>query len=303
MKKILVLYYSQSGQLKNIVDSVCKPFIDSSDYQVDIVRYRPQNDYSFPWSSDDFFNAFPESRKGIPCAMQDLPLERDARYDLIIFAYQVWYLSPSIPAISILQDPKLQGILTDTPVVTLLGVRNMWIQAHQVIHQKLLDIKAYHVGNIVLTDPSHNLTSVVSFIRWLIKGQQEKKGIFPRAGVPIEKIDNAHIYGTLIKTAIDKQDFKDLQSHIFKNRGVKVDFVLKTLEKNGFRIFGIWANFILKKGDKTTTQRLFRVRMFKNYLLFIIFALSPIASLIFRIISWVFYPTIRRNMKKIALMQ
>jgi hypothetical protein len=43
------------------------------------------------------------------------------KYDLIIFGYQVWYLTPSIPIISFLKSGYAENILKDTPVVTVSG--------------------------------------------------------------------------------------------------------------------------------------------------------------------------------------
>jgi hypothetical protein len=41
------------------------------------------------------------------------------KFDLIIFGYQVWYLTPSIPIISFLKSGFAENILKDTPVVTV----------------------------------------------------------------------------------------------------------------------------------------------------------------------------------------
>ena len=299
MKNILILYYSQTGQLKNIVDSITKPWLNSNSFSVDFVEYKPVNPYPFPWSSDAFFDVFPESREGITCPMLEINIDESKHYDLIVFAYQVWYLSPSIPAWSILNSPQLSSFLKGKNVLTVLGVRNMWVQAHQRVQQKLKNLKAQTVGNIVLSDPANNLVSVITVIKWLINGNQGPSGVWPRSGVPQKRIEEAQKYGQIIQTAIENNKLEALQKQLVKAGAVDLDFVLKTIEANGFRIFGIWARLILKKGKAGNPKRLFRVRVFKYYLLFMIFGLAPIASLIFRIINLIFYPIIQNHLKNL----
>ncbi|MBN2668466.1 MAG: hypothetical protein JXR60_04480 [Bacteroidales bacterium] len=302
MKSVLVLYYSQSGQLKNIVDAVAKPLLACDQVQVDFAKYQPKTDYPFPWSSDAFFDAFPESRFGITCPMQSMDIEANKHYDLIIFAYQVWYLSPSIPAWSALHDPTIMQIMRGRPVVTVLGVRNMWVQAHYSITQRLKVLGASHVGNLVLTDPANNLVSVITVIKWLIEGKQGPNGIWPRSGVPLARIEQSYKYGDLILNALKSENWASLQSNLVNAGAVDINFVLKTIETNGHRIFGVWAKMILKKGQAGDTNRLPLIRIFKYYLLFMIFILSPIASLVFWIINFLFFPFARKHIRNIALM-
>lgn len=302
MQNILVLYYSQTGQLKNIVDSIVKSWIEDESITVDFVKYKPVQDYPFPWTSDAFFDVFPEAREGITCPMQTLNLDQKKHYDLVIFAYQVWYLSPSVPAWSILNHPELAPFLNQKKVITVLGVRNMWVQAHKRVHQQLLKLNAKHVGNIVLSDPTNNFLSVITVIRWLIDGKQEATSVWPRSGVPLQRIKEAQKYGQIIKDNLTKNTLDNLQEQLYSNGAVDLDFVQKTIEHNGFRIFGLWSKFILKKGSHGDKKRLLRVRLFKYYLLFMIFILSPLGSLLFWIINIVFYPFIQLHLRKVALM-
>lgn len=303
MKNILVLYYSQTGQLKNIIDSISSSWKEDDGIAVDFVKYSPHETYPFPWSSDAFFDAFPESREGIPCKMNSLEMDYSKDYDLVVFAYQVWYLSPSIPAWSILNDSNLSQFLEGRNVITVLGVRNMWVQAHNRVHQYLQEINAKHIGNIVLSDPTNNLVSVITVIKWLVGGNQGPTGIWPRSGVPRKRIEEAKKYGLLIKEALQNDKLNQLQERLVEAKAVDISFVLKITEANGFRIFGVWSKMILRKGQAGDPKRLFRIRAFKYYLLFMIFVPAPIAALIFRIIGFLFYPIVKNNLKKISLMK
>lgn len=61
MKKTLVIYYSQTGQLKEISDNLLLPFKEEEGYEVDYYAIQPEKDYPFPWNGEEFYNAFPES--------------------------------------------------------------------------------------------------------------------------------------------------------------------------------------------------------------------------------------------------
>ena len=96
MKKILVIYYSQSNQLKEILDSICLPLKENA--QVDFYEIKMRNPYPFPWDKEAFFNVFPESFQQVPQPIEEIPEAiKSTNYDLILLGYQVWYLSPSIP--------------------------------------------------------------------------------------------------------------------------------------------------------------------------------------------------------------
>src|SRR5512138_3283319 len=101
MKRILIIYYTQTGQLKEIIDSVVAPL--KNDCQLFYEELKPVPAFPFPWSGKSFFQAFPESVKEIPCELEPFKNNPDENYDLVILAYQVWYLSPSIPVNSFLQ--------------------------------------------------------------------------------------------------------------------------------------------------------------------------------------------------------
>ena len=130
-KKVLVLYYTQSGQLEEIVDQFVSPFIEGG-ATVEKVNIKPENDFPFPWSGDAFFNAMPESVLGIPLPLMPFSF-KELQYDLVVFAYQPWFLSPSIPATSIIKHPQVQKIIANTPVITLIGSRNMWLNAQEKV--------------------------------------------------------------------------------------------------------------------------------------------------------------------------
>ena len=58
-KKVLAIYYTQSGQLADIISNITQPFIESG-ITVDTVRVEPENAYPFPWTGKQFFSVMPD---------------------------------------------------------------------------------------------------------------------------------------------------------------------------------------------------------------------------------------------------
>ena len=53
-KKVLAIYYSQSGQLRDIIDNLCQP-LEEAGHTIERLQIRLQNDFSFPLV-DNFFD-------------------------------------------------------------------------------------------------------------------------------------------------------------------------------------------------------------------------------------------------------
>ena len=279
-KNILVIYYSQTGQLEDIVKNIAKPFENNEQYKVTYYNIKLKEDFPFPWPGDVFFNTFPESYLQIPSEIFTPSDEvLNTKFDLILFGYQVWYLTPSIPIISFLKSGFAENILKDTPVVTISGTRNMWMLSQEKLKVYLKRMNAKLVGNIALVDRHDNYTSVLTILRWLTTGKKEASGMLPAAGISDEEINGAGKYGEIIKTYLDKNDFANLQPDLVKNGAVEIRPFLVRVEKVGNKIFTVWSNIIIKKKEK----RPLLIKFFKVYLMAAIWIISPIV-LVFHIL-------------------
>jgi hypothetical protein len=75
---------------------------------------------------------------------------------------------------------------------------------------------------------------------------------------------------------------------------IKPDLLL--FERNGSRIFKMWTNKILKGGKSHNTRRRKKLlRLFKYYLLTVLFVISPIGSLFYIFVKLVIPKKIRNN--------
>jgi hypothetical protein len=265
--RVLLAWYTQSGQLGRIVEQVAAPLAGSADVEITRMEFRPATPYPFPWGYAAFFEAFPESVGEIPVPLEPLRLDPARRYDLVILGCQAWFLSPAPPLTSFLRAAGESGLLRGTPVVTVWGVRNMWIMAQESVKRRLSAAGARLVGNVVLQDPAPNMVSVVTILRWMLTGRREAfGGVFPPAGVPDAEITAAARFGTAILAAIRSGTFGGLQRALVDLGGVRVSPVLAFIERRARAIFGLWERFINTGGPPGSRSRARRVRLFSIYL-------------------------------------
>lgn len=276
-KKILVLYYSQSGQLRDILDNILYDLQDK--VEIDTEEIKPVTEFPFPWKAHAFFDAMPECVELVPSPIQPLPkyiYEKD--YDLVIFGYQPWFLSPSQPATSFLKSPYAI-LLNDKPVITVIGGRNMWLNAQEKVKVMLMDLGAKLVGNIVLVDSNNNIVSLLTVIRWAFKGQKAPSGILPEAGVQTADIKNAQRFGLPIYKYLNEGRLPELHRELLMLGGINLKAGLVLLEKRGIKNFRKFAAYIRQKGGPMSPERAGRVKLFRWLLTTLVFVFSPISSL------------------------
>jgi len=156
-KKVLAIYYTQSGQMRDIINSFTAPLTEAG-ASVEKVEVKLVSDYPFPWTGAGFYAVMPDCVQEVPAELQPIDL-KEKKYDLIILGYQPWFLWPSIPSNSILNNHGIKAILKNTPVVTISEARNMWLNAYERVREKLKSAGANLVGNIALVDRHANAIS------------------------------------------------------------------------------------------------------------------------------------------------
>jgi len=295
MKEVLIVYYSQTGQLLNILKNVAST-LSGENVNVSYYEISPKKDFPFPWKQEEFYGAFPETFLQIPTELNPVPSEvLQKKYDLVILGYTVWYLTPSIPINSFLKSPEAKQLLMNTPVVTLSASRNMWIMAQEKMKKLLLDNQAKLVGNIALVDKNINHISVITIVHWLMGGKKTKMwGVFPKPGVSDSDIENASRFGMPIREALMKVDYSELQTNLLEVGAVKIDPSLIATDIRGNMVFSKWSNFLIKKeGDKRRKALVY----FKYYLLFAIWLIAPIVFIVFLL---TYLPKYRKIQKDIS---
>ncbi len=247
-KKVLAIYYSQTGQLRHIIDSFTDPLIAAGN-MVEKVQVKLVNDYPFPWTGRNFYAVMPDCVFEVPAQLEPLNL-REQQYDLVILGYQPWFLWPSIPTNSILNSAEFKAILKDTPVIMVGEARNMWLNAYDRIRQKLKDSGAKLVGNIALVDRHVNIISFVTIFHWMLGGKKDRYlNLFPKPGVSDEDIAHTSVFGATVATRLEENNWENLQSELLSQNAVVVKYPLMLLETTAIPTYVKWAGFINKQSD------------------------------------------------------
>jgi hypothetical protein len=292
MKNVLVIFYSQSGQLKSIAQNIAKPFLNSDEIKVTFHEIQLEKPFPFPWNKTSFFDAFPESFLQIPAVLKPVSDEiLNTKFDLVLFHYQVWYLSPSIPINSFLKSEEGKKILNNTPVVTINGSRNMWFMAQEKVKVLLKEANAQLVGNIALVDRVGNLISVLTIVEWMFSGVKKKYlGFFPLPGVSEKDIQESTKFGEIILSQLSQNTLNNVQPKLVAADAVRISPYLVTVDKTANKIFNKWSNFIYKN-PKNRKQLL---KIFYIYLFLAIWLISPIVY----ILHLITYPFKLKTIKK-----
>lgn len=277
--RVLAVYYSQSGQMRRILERVLAP-LAAAGVTVVWAPLEPVPAYPFPWRVMTFFNAFPETVAGIPCALRPPSFDPDGQYDLVVLGWQPWFLSPSIPAASFLRSAA-RRVIAGRPVVSVVGARNMWLVAQEEVKRLVRDAGGVLVGNIVLTDRAPNLVSAVTILRWLLRGRKEPFLGFPEAGVRAADVDAALRFGPVLLAGLRAGSFAGTQQSLRALGAVHVSPPLLAIERRGILIFRLWSRFILGRQRAATGRaRRVKVALFSVYLPFVLFLVSPLVSLL-----------------------
>ena len=274
MKKVLVVYYSQTGQLENVLQSFTSKLGDE-EIKVDMRSITPKVRYPFPWPFYTFFDEFPESVYMDGCEIEELTdLEDD--YDLIILGYTVWYMAPSIPVTAFLQSEQAKKIFKNKPVVTVVACRDMWILAQESIKRMLGDLDARLMDHVALTDQSGSILSLVTLPMWMLTGKKQYFTSLPQAGISQENIENASRFGERLKSALKAN--KELGNEaMLKNLGaVSVDAKLIATEKIANRSFRIWSKLIKLSGEKYSLGRKIVITIYFVFLVLLLLTVVPL---------------------------
>ncbi len=297
MKNILVIYFTQSGQLNKAIEATLQNLQNDADVNIQYEQIQPQIPFPFPWTYMQFFDAFPETVLGIPCSLKPFSFNPDAPYDLIIIAYQPWFLSISQPINSFLQSTEAKKLLRNKPVITILACRNMWLNAQEKMKMHLKMLGANLVGNITFVDKSANLVSLITVFAFALGGVQDKfLGVFPKYGVSDDDLKvNAWKFGDIILYHLKKGDYTGQQEVLIANGAINIKSNLMLLEGRGKVFFPLYANYISKKGTAISQERQTRVRIFGIVLPTAILILSPIITVISRLAPLLFPKKIRKE--------
>jgi hypothetical protein len=282
--KVLAISFSQTGQASAIVDLFIAPF---TGWDIDRVEIKMEKSFPFPWPMADFIAAMPDSVSEKAEKIQPINYKH-TQYDIVIIGYQPWFLSPSIPASSLLQDAGFLSRIKGAWVAEIIGARNMWVNAHKSIASRIISAGGLHAGFIPFCDKAPNLVSAYTIVQWMTTGRKEKTlGILPAPGVPPSDMQKASHWGSIFRKGYETDNRALFQAEACKQNGIFLPQLIYFIEQKGKKIFKLWASIINKLGN-TPRRKNIALKAFKYYLIAALFIVSPIVSPIYLIVYYLF---------------
>jgi hypothetical protein len=294
MKRVLVVTWSQSGQLTSIVERIVEP-LRAAGHAVHVETLEPAKAFPFPWPLVDFIDAFPESVQLDPPPLAPLSAAVDGEFDLIFLAYQVWYLSPAMPMTAFLQSADARRLLAGKPVVTLVACRNMWLTAQQTMQRLITEAGGQLCDHIAFTDRGHPLATFITTPRWVLTGRRNAFLGLPPAGVSEADIEAASRFGRALADALNRDAEKASQPMLRGLRAVTVNPRLAVSEKAGNRAFRVWSKLIRAVGRRGKKRRWPMLALFAIYLVCMIATVVPLSLLV----QFAFKPLLRGRLARL----
>lgn len=280
VKKVLVLRYSQSGQLNTLTDSFLKPLREDPNVDLHIETIETRKPFPFPWGFFPFLDAFPESYHLQGPELKPLSLTGDEDFDLIVLPYQVWFLAPSQPVTAFLQHPVAKKLLAGKPVVTLIACRNMWLMAHEKLKGLLAAAGARLLDNVVYVDPGPTLATFFTTPKWVLSGSRKGFWGMPDAGLNDAQIHSARRFGKALVDSLRADREKSTQPLLTGLGAATVDPRLYFSEKAASRSFHVWGKLLMAAGKPGASQRVPLLAIYVTFLIVMIITVVPTSILL-----------------------
>jgi len=296
--RILVLCYSQSGDVAKITKAFCEPLKKLPELQVVEEQLRPNRSYPFPWGNlHRLLSVFPECQLGLGNGIKPFSVGQDERFDLIILAFQVWHLTPSLPAQDLFKS-EYAGLLKHTPVVTVCVSRKAWHSGSERMKQLLRTAEAIHLDNVVVTHQGSALATLVSVPRLLLFGKRDRLwGIFPAAEISANELARLQRLGEVLAQKLRNPSHPRHNPLLRGHGAVYVNKRLILAELAGAPIYLALARFVRYCEKFGHTMRELSIFGCTVALVVSIITLMPLTVLI----TFIAYPFLSGRLKNYAI--
>lgn len=292
VKKVLLVSYSQTGQLSRLAQHFAAP-LQNGGVRVDFLNIEPQTPYPFPWPFWTFFDTFPETARLKPQPIR-APQPAAEDYDVVVIAYTVWFLSPAQPITAFLQHPDTHALLAGKPVITLIGCRNMWLAAQEKMKKLLADKSAKLIANVVKTDACNSAASFVTTPAWMLTGERQYFKNLPAAGISESESADMARFGEKLRDTL--QNGLPLDESLFRHmRAAPVNEKLIFSEQAAARSFYLWGGLLMAAGRISPLLRRTLLVFYIVFLIAMIIVVLPVSALVKILLKPLLRPWLQRK--------
>lgn len=294
MKNVLVVNFSQTGQLSDISAQLVAP-LRAAGHAVHIETLRPETPFPWPWPVVDFVDVFAECVQLDAPPLKPLSIPADRQFDLIILTYQVWYLAPALPMTAFLKSPEGKRLINGKPVITLVACRNMWLSAQDTMKRLIAEAGGQLRDHLAFTDQGPALATFITTPRWVLTGQRNRFLGLPPAGVAPAEIRGASRFGRALAEALDHHREKSAAPMLSGLRAATVNPRLAISERAAQRAFKLWSKLIRLFGRRGQLRRRPILLVFALYLIAMVLTVVPLSLLI----QWLLSPLLKLRLERL----
>ena len=292
MKRVLVITYSQTGQLSSVVEHLTAPLRAAAGIDLVVETLRPLQPFPYPWGFFSFLDAFPESVHLDPAPIAPLSPATQRDFDLVILAWQVWFLSPSQPVAAFLLGNDARRVLNGRPVISVIACRNMWLMAYQTVQRLLQAAGARLLDNVALTDGG-GFATFITTPYWLLTGKRDALRWLPPAGIADADIRAARRFGDALVAALAVDRERGDAPLLAGLKAVEVDTRLIPSERIALRSFRIWGRLLRAVGPAGSARRRPVLVVYVTFLIMLILTVVPLTMLLRALLR----PLLRRRLE------
>jgi len=288
MKRVLLVHFSQTGQLARIARRLTSPLANAGDVELVEEVLRPCQPYPFPWPLWRFLDAMPEAVQLDPPPLEPLSVSPDAHFDLVILAYQVWYLAPAGPIAAFLKSQEGKQLLRGRPVVTVIACRNMWLLAQETTKALIHEAGGRLRDNVTFVDRGSAIATLITTPRWMLTGRRDAFLGLPPAGVAENDVAEADRFGRALLAALRAHREREDAPMLVGLGAARVDARLIFSERAVRRAFSLWSRLIRLGGPPGSIGRIPLLAAFGVYLVTMILIVVPPSLLVQRLLRPLF---------------
>jgi menaquinone-dependent protoporphyrinogen IX oxidase len=202
--RVLLLYYSYTGQSQKVLDTAGEVFrgrgCDVHTAEIKFTDPRYAEKFSrFPMRRvwPDMLSVLGAQKRNETGEIQTPDTVRDGDYDLILIGSPTWWDNVSMPLRSFLKSDEARKLLSGKPFAVFVVCRTFWRENLEAVRELAEEQGGRYVDEIHFTYPGDNLRSMLALTSYLGSGEYRKKSLglrLPPTNVQPEQFEQARTF-------------------------------------------------------------------------------------------------------------
>jgi menaquinone-dependent protoporphyrinogen IX oxidase len=202
--RVLLLYYSYTGQSQKVLDTAGEVFrgrgCDVHTAEIKFTDPRYAEKFSrFPMRRvwPDMLSVLGAQKRNEIGEIQTPDTVRDGDYDLILIGSPTWWDNVSMPLRSFLKSDEARKLLSGKPFAVFVVCRTFWRENLEAVRELAEEQGGRYVDEIHFTYPGDNLRSMLALTSYLGSGEYRKRSLglrLPPTNVQPEQLEQARTF-------------------------------------------------------------------------------------------------------------